>query len=212
MKKAYLTLFATAVFWAWAGAPAASLASSPQDQDRPAAAPQDPDHDTTRPELANFDVFLDGHPEIARQLRHDPSLINHEDFVENHPELREYLQNHPNVREELKEHPNAFMTGERRFDRHESDRPDRDMTRGEVSNVDKFLDNHPNIDKQLSKNPSLINNEDYVENHPELQQFLKDHPGAREELKENPRVFMRSEHRLDAHDKDPHLRPDPDKR
>jgi len=39
------------------------------------------DDDTTRGELASFDRFMDGHPEIAEQLRRDPSLVSNEDFV-----------------------------------------------------------------------------------------------------------------------------------
>jgi hypothetical protein len=49
------------------------------------------DNDTTRRELAEMDRFLDGHPEVAEQLRKDPSLINNQDFLEKHPELREFL-------------------------------------------------------------------------------------------------------------------------
>ena len=35
--------------------------------------PQTPDSDTTRRQLAEFDRFLDSHPEVASQLRQDPS-------------------------------------------------------------------------------------------------------------------------------------------
>jgi len=69
------------------------------------------DNDTTRRELAEMDRFLDGHPEVAEQLRKDPSLINNQEFVEKHPELREFLQNHPGVREEFRENPNASCDG-----------------------------------------------------------------------------------------------------
>src|SRR6266849_5504374 len=53
------------------------------------------DNDTTRGELANFDRFMDGHPEISEQLRKDPSLVKNEEFVRSHPALQEYLQQHP---------------------------------------------------------------------------------------------------------------------
>ena len=67
--------------------------------------PQTPDSDTTRRQLAEFDRFLDSHPEVASQLRQDPSLVNNPEFVENHSELQQYLQQHPEVREEIKENP-----------------------------------------------------------------------------------------------------------
>src|ERR1700732_5416702 len=67
------------------------------------------DRDTTRGELASFDKFLDGHREIAEQVRKDPSLVNNKQFVQGHPALQTYLQQHPNVSAEIRENPNAFM-------------------------------------------------------------------------------------------------------
>src|SRR6266705_3543809 len=80
------------------------------------------DNDTTRGELASFDRFLDGHPEIAEQLRRDPSLVRNEDFVRDHRDLGEYLEQHPGVREEISEDPDRFMRQEQRFDRREDRR------------------------------------------------------------------------------------------
>src|SRR5260221_685472 len=80
------------------------------------------DSDTTRGQLAHFDQFMDGHREIAEQLRKDPSLVNNREFAEKHPALQTYLQEHPGVREEIKENPNAFMRQENRFDRQEDRR------------------------------------------------------------------------------------------
>jgi hypothetical protein len=57
--------------------------------------------DATRRQLASFDSFLDSHPEVAEQVRKDPSLVNNEEFVEKHGELKQYLQQHPEIREEL---------------------------------------------------------------------------------------------------------------
>src|SRR5580700_4493778 len=36
----------------------------------------DRDDDATRRQLAGFDKFLDSHPEVAEQLRKNPSLVN----------------------------------------------------------------------------------------------------------------------------------------
>ncbi|HWY19855.1 MAG TPA: hypothetical protein VNX26_01475 [Candidatus Acidoferrum sp.] len=155
------------------------------------------DRDVTRGELANMDRFMDSHPEIAEQLRRDPSLVNNREYVENHPALQEFLANHPGVREEYKENPNGFMSQEQRFDRREDQGRDRDVTRGELVNMDRFMDSHPEIAEQLRKNPSLVNNREFVENHPALQQFLAEHPGVREEYKENPNGFMSQEQRFD---------------
>jgi GrpB-like predicted nucleotidyltransferase (UPF0157 family) len=66
--------------------------------------------------------------------------------------------------------------------------------------MDRFMDSHPEIAEQLHKNPSLVNNKEFVENHPALQQFLAEHPGVREEYKENPNAFMHREERFDRHE------------
>jgi GrpB-like predicted nucleotidyltransferase (UPF0157 family) len=160
-----------------------------QDRDRD-------DHGITRGELANLDRFMDSHPEIAEQLRKDPSLADNRQFVENHPALRDFLADHPGVREELKNNPNAFMHREDRFDERQ-DRRDDGITRGELANMDHFMDTHPEIAEQLRKNPSLVDNKEFVENHPALRDFLANHPGVREEYKENPTAFMRQEERFD---------------
>jgi len=175
-----------------------------QRQDRDRDMDRDRDHrvgdsDVTRRELRNMDEFMDGHPEIAEQLRKDPSLVNNQKFVAGHPALQQFLADHPGVREEYKENPNAFMHQEERFDQRE-DRQfggDRDVTRGELRNMDAFMDAHPEIAEQLKKDPSLVNNKQFVANHPVLQQFLADHPGVREEYKENPNAFMQREDRFD---------------
>ena len=155
------------------------------------------DNDITRGELSNMDRFMDGHPEIAEQVRKDPSLADDKKFVEDHPALQEFLASHPGVRDELRENPNFFLHREDHFDRHEDLRADRDVTRGELANMDHFLDSHPEISEQLRKNPALVDNKEFVENHPALQEFLASHPGIREEYKENPTAFMRQEERFD---------------
>ncbi|HEV2378996.1 MAG TPA: hypothetical protein VG206_04290, partial [Terriglobia bacterium] len=49
---------------------------------------------------------------------------------------------------------------------------------------------HAGIAKQLEANPSLIKNQDYLEDHPELVAFLKDNAGIREALLSRPQAFM----------------------
>ena len=163
------------------------------------------DNDTTRGELANFDRFMDGHPEIAEQLRRDPSLAKNREFVERHPALQEYLQQHPGVQQEISENPDRFMRQEQHFDRAEDrrdfdrtgDRRDNDTTRGELANFDRFMDGHPEISEQLRKDPSLVKNEEFVHSHPALQEYLQQHPEVHEELTENPNRFMQQEQRFD---------------
>ncbi len=171
------------------------------------------DRDMNRAQMASMDRFLDSHPEIAEQLRKNPSLVNDKKFVHQHPELQNYLQQNPGVREEFRENPNAFMQLEQRFDQREDrfsqtgnrfdqrqDGRDRDVTRGGLASMDHFLDSHPEVAEQLRKSPSLVNDKKFVQQHPALQSYLQQNPGVREEVSENPNGFMRQEQRFDRHE------------
>src|SRR5579864_1235553 len=74
---------------------------------------------------------------------------------------------------------------------------DSDITRQELALFDQFLDSHREIAEQVRQNPSLVNNDQFVTNHPALQTFMQQHPSVREELKENPKAFMHEEARYD---------------
>jgi phage-related protein len=202
-------------YWLATLALGAVISVAPARGQSPGSVPADRDPDLTHQQLAAFDQFLDSHPEVADQLRKDPSLVNNEEFVEKHADLQQYLQQHPEVREDLNQNPSAVMHQEQRYDNRENrdgdrdgdgDRRPNDITRNELMNVDTFMDHHPEIAEQLRKNPALVDNKEFVENHPALQQFLKEHPHASEEMKEHPDAFMRREERFDrrqdGHDND----------
>jgi hypothetical protein len=152
--------------------------------------------DATRQELANFNQFLDSHPEVASDIRKDPSLASNEDFVNRHPALQTYLQDHPAVREQIKADPNAFMRQEARYDRREDDR-DRDINRQELARFNQFLDTHRETAEQLRKDPSLVDNQEFVRNHPALQTYLREHPELSAQLKQAPNAFLHQEDRYD---------------
>jgi hypothetical protein len=170
-----------ASFWLVAPAsgqnPGSQTMSPPAHQTMP---PNPGDNDTTRGELASFDRFLDDHPDMSEQIRKDPSLVDNREFVEHHPALQQYLQDHPAVREEIKENPNAFMHRENQYERTEdrddrrdhdrdNDRRDRDndTTRRELASFDHFMDSHPEVAEQIRKNSSLVDNRDFVRDHPD---------------------------------------------
>ena len=165
--------------------------SNPQDNNRSTQ-----DRDITRRELANFDQFLDSHREIAEQVREDPSLLDNQKFLKDHPDLQRYLWNHPGVREEVKENPTAFVHAENRYERQE-DAAAREATREKLASFDQFLDKHREIAEQVRRNPSLLDNQQFLKDHPELQTYLQDHTGVRNALRENPDAFMRQENRYD---------------
>ena len=76
------------------------------------------------------------------------------------------------------------------------------MTRRDLADMDRFLDNHREIAEQLHKNPALIDNREWVANHPALQEYLQKHPEVSEEFRENPKGFMRQEDRYERSEND----------
>jgi len=65
-----------------------------------------------------------------------------------------------------------------------------DITQGEVTYFNHYLDNHPQLAQRLAANPGLVNDQQFLSNHPGLQGFLSQHPGVREEIHESPGQFM----------------------
>jgi hypothetical protein len=194
--------------------PTHAQASAPQDQqavqnqDRQAVQ----NDDITRRDLARFDQFLDSHREIADQLRKKPSLIDDPHFLQRHPELNAYLQEHPSVKQEISERPDTFVrledlyardTDLRDRDADRRDVADRDADRRDVANFARFLDDHREIAEQVRKDPSLLDNRDFVRDHPALQAYLQDNPGVRDQLRQDPSAFMQQ---VDAYDRDSNMR------
>jgi hypothetical protein len=71
------------------------------------------------------------------------------------------------------------------------------VTKGAVANADyAFFDSHPNVAIALAKNPALIENQQWVDNHPALHEYLRTHPNVRREFKAHPYRFMHRAERL----------------
>jgi hypothetical protein len=146
------------------------------------------DRDINRTELNNFDRYLDDHPEVARELRNNPNLINNPNWLAQHPSTQEFLRNHPGVNEEIRENPTQFVNRENRFERNGGD-----VSRGEAASADKYLDQHPEIARQLQRDPRLIDNPNYLAKHPSLQNYLQNHPEVKEDWKQHPYAFEKRE-------------------
>jgi hypothetical protein len=152
-------------------------------------------NDSNRADVAQFREFLDAHPEIAEQLRTNNSLINKKNFVKHHSDLKNFLHDNPGVRDAARQDPNAFM---QRVDQFGRDRGTTDPGR-EAGRLHQFMDSHPEIAEQVRRNPSLLDNRDFVKNHPALQNFLQDYPGTRDQIAQDPNAFM---HQGDDFDRD----------
>ena len=65
-----------------------------------------------------------------------------------------------------------------------------------LNNFDRYLDNHPEVRQQLNRNPSLINNQQFLSQHPHLQNFMKTHPNVAKAAANNPQRLMGAERRF----------------
>jgi hypothetical protein len=156
--------------------------------------------DITRQDVVDMNRFLDDHPEIAQQLRKDPSLIDNRQWVADHPALQQYLREHPRVSDAFRANPNLFMRDEDRYDRREGGNG---ITQQDIADMNRFLDSHREIAEQLRKDPSLIDNRQWVADHPALQEYLQKHPEVADEFRAHPEAFMRDLERYDRdHDRD----------
>ena len=88
----------------------------------------------------------------------------------------------------------SFYADEERYDRETSDR---NISRSDIVEMNHFLDSHPEIGEQLKKDPSLIDNRQWVANHPALQEYLKTHIDVSAAFRAHPDAFMRDEDRYD---------------
>lgn len=155
-------------------------------------------------DMAEMNRFLDSHPEIAEQLRKEPTLVDNRVWVGKHPALQQYLQAHPQLADAFRSHPDQFMADEERYEHHDEqwsyrgvdqrgDQRNNERNRGELTGFGQFLGSHSNVAAELAKDPSLANNQEYVASHPELGEYLKAHPTVSQQLAANPQEVMSSE-------------------
>ena len=140
-------------------------------------------------DLAELDRFMDTHPEIASQVREKPWLVTNYDFLQSRPELKTFLDNHPQLDKEIGQNPVAFMQEEDLLNQNQNP----PVARHNDAELNQFMSSHREIAEQLEKNPSLIDNRDFVQNHPPLQAFLQQNPAIRDEMRNNPNWFNRQD-------------------
>ena len=113
-----------------------------------------------------WDRELAANPNFADRYRQNPSIID-SNLEREEPEIAEFLRTNPDVRPYLERNSRR------------SDRDYRDEDLRADSGLDSFMASHPNVARQLHDNPSLINDPEFVKNHPNLHEYLRNHPDAR---------------------------------
>jgi hypothetical protein len=130
-----------------------------------------------------FEIFLQQHPRLKTELEAHPDQINNPQFVEKHPSLREFYSKHPEVRGEMKQNAADFMRRERAQMAYNTG----------FSNFHDYLKSHLGVEEQLEKNPGLADNQQFLNQHPELRAYLQSHPQVSWQMKHDPRQFFARE-------------------
>jgi hypothetical protein len=125
-----------------------------------------------------IDNYLVNHPDAAEALHHDPSLINNPQWLANHPEVQHFMSTHPNAQRMAAEHPDWASKEVEHSAEREADKG--------VGRTDQFLQNHPKVAQELANNPKLIDNKEYLAQHPQLNNYLNSHPEIRTAWQAHP--------------------------
>jgi phage-related protein len=70
--------------------------------------------------------------------------------------------------------------------------------RSDMALFDEFLEARADLDAQLRANPSLLTNDEFLENHAQLQNFLVQHPNLRAQINQNPSQFFKERENFHA--------------
>ena len=128
---------------------------------------------------AALDQLLDAHPDIAEALQANPDLIYDAGFLGQHSDLKDFCDAHPGIQQDINGNQVQFRDWFR--------------IRRELRIMDQFLSTHPEVEQQLEANPQLVDNQKFLQDHPELRDFLNSHPEVKQAFDRNPVVFMRLE-------------------
>ena len=178
----------------------------------------DPDFIDRHPELR---TYFQQHPAVREELKENPNaFMREEERFDNRQDTRDRRDDDRNGDRDVARNEDRDRFGNRDNSRdvdrdgsrdidaraRDNDRGermagqpirDRDTTRGELASFDQFLDKHRETAEQLRQNPGLVNNQQFLNNHPALQEYLSAHKNVREEIDENPQAFMHQEARYD---------------
>jgi hypothetical protein len=167
-------LFSLAVATALAAFPCAGLA---QATDPNGTAP-------TGAEQNQMDRYLNNHPEAAKELHENPSLVNDPKWLGQHPEVQRYMNQHPNVKQSAAANPKSIVNSTER----NTLQQDHKM----LTNSNQYLAQHPEVRSELKNNPKLIDDPKYLAAHPDLDKELKEHPEIRQEAMNHPNDFKKA--------------------
>ncbi|HEY6293143.1 MAG TPA: hypothetical protein VI455_16450 [Terriglobia bacterium] len=202
--------------WVWAAVLAAGLgvnlavpavgaqdASTTPAQGSSATSPPTPNPEAGRARaLDAFDNFMQTHPDTAKEIQSNPSLLGNSQYLSQHPELQTFMNNHPNLAKAGASNPQRLMSVDQKF-RQSGMAVDQTQTKS----YDDFMHSHPQVAEQVKKDPSLANNAEFIQSHPQYEQYLKDHPDIKTDLQQHPEHFLNRAATYNEHHPAPHPAP-----
>ena len=106
--------------------------------------------------------FLRENPDFARRYRSNPEIIRDPRVMDEQPGLREFLANHPDVRQyAYRSSGNIERAG------------------SPADKWHRFLKHNPNFAQRYRENPGIVNDENVVDNEPELRELFRTDPEVR---------------------------------
>ena len=135
-------------------------------------------------ETKTMDHYLNNHPEVAKQLHDNPSLINNPQWLAQHPNVQNYMNSHPSMKTDAATHPGEFVN--------HTERHDLAADHKALNGTDAFMKNHPKVADELKANPKLVDDPNYLAKHPELDNYLAKHPEVRQEAQAHPDAFAKA--------------------
>jgi hypothetical protein len=108
------------------------------------------------PDPNAFWSWLQQNPNVSGPLQQNPYQMYNPSWRAQHPQFQQYINNNPGWWNSM------VSNGPRYYNKRFS----------------QFLNHHPTIARDLQQNPSLIYDQAYLAQHPQLRQFLANHPNA----------------------------------
>ena len=65
--------------------------------------------------LDAFDNFMQTHPDVAKDVQGNPSLLSNSQYLAEHPELQSFMNNHPNLAKAAQNNPQRLMSVDQKF-------------------------------------------------------------------------------------------------
>ncbi len=136
----------------------------------------------------SWDEFLDDNRAIARDLSRNPDLINDARYVRDHEALDDWLRDHREAAGIIAANPSAYLT-------RASQSSDYDSSSGQppasdLRSFEQYLDRDWQVADELYRDPQLVNDRQFLRDHPSLNDWLRTHPAAAREIQARPQDYL----------------------